>query len=155
MKIYLVGPISGESYDDVINAIEIKRSTLEDIIPGAQVYHPMTGKSALRNEIEFKSVGYNEIAIATNRAIFGRDKWMVRQADVIIADFRGASKASIGSMFELAWGHILGKLVVVMMEDDNVHQHAFVLEAADVIFTDFKDVVVYLKNIQRGEYGDG
>lgn len=152
MKIYLVGPISGEAYGDVVAKIEAKRSTILDIVPNSIVYHPMTGKKALRNELAFKSVGYVGTRIATNRAIFGRDLWMIRQADVIVADFRDAKIASIGSCFELAWGHMLGKLVVVVMEDENIHQHAFVLQAADVVFDNFKDVIIYLKQIQQGDY---
>ena len=152
MKIYLVGPISGESYDDVVASIEERSSAILEQVTGAQVYHPMIGKSYLRNEIKFKSTAYDQYPMSTNRAIVGRDKWMVRQSDVIVADFRSAQIVSIGSMFEIAWAHLLGKLVVVMMGDDNVHQHAFVIEAADVIFETFEEVVEYLQKIQKGAY---
>ena len=152
MKIYLVGPISGESYGDVVASIEERRSALLDQVDGVEIYHPMTGKGHLRTETKFKSTGYAGSPVSSNRAIFGRDKWMVSQADVIVADFSSATIASIGSMFELAWAHLQGKLVVVIMGEDNVHQHAFVLQAADVIFEDFEEVVEYLQKIQEGSY---
>lgn len=38
------------------------------------------------------------------------------------------------------------------MPEDNIHRHAFVLEAASVIFTNHEDAMEYLKQIAQKEY---
>jgi threonine dehydrogenase-like Zn-dependent dehydrogenase len=64
----------------------------------------------------------------------------------VYANFLGATKASIGSCFEVAWAHILGKHVIVVMEENNPHQHAFILEGADVVFDNERAALRYLSN---------
>jgi nucleoside 2-deoxyribosyltransferase len=119
---------------------------------GYDVFIPMYGKGHLRTELEFKSHGYDDSPLTTNHAIFSRDKWMVKQADVLYANFLGATRVSMGSMFELAWGCDQGKQVVVVMEKDNIHRHAFVLEAASVIFEKEEDALLYLERLIKKDF---
>jgi hypothetical protein len=70
---------------------------------------------------------------------------MVTQADIIYANFLGSKAVSIGSVMELAWAYELNKLTVVVMDRKNIHMHAFVLEAADIIFETTKEAMDYLK----------
>ena len=73
---------------------------------------------------------------------------MVQQADIVFADLTPANGVvSIGTMFELAWASQLNRHTVVAMEDGNIHQHAFVLEAADIIFSTAGEAVTYLKSL--------
>ena len=147
MIIYLVGPISGQSYDAVTDNIHDIKSKLSKEF---QILHPMMGKEYLRTELRFKSVGYDEHAPSTNHAIFERDKWMVNRADIILANLLPSGDiASIGSCMELAWAALLGKLTIVVMQEDNIHQHSFVLEAADVVFPTMYDAIEYLNKIVR------
>lgn len=145
--IYLAGPISGESYDQVMDRINLRRVPLQ---PFYDVIHPMTGKGELRTELNFRSIGYGT-PVSTNRAIAGRDKWMVNQADIVFADLLGAERVSIGTMFEIAWAHLLGKLVVVCMEENNIHDHAFVLEATDLLFDNREDAIAFLIKLAQGD----
>jgi hypothetical protein len=48
---------------------------------------------------------------------------------------------------ELAWASILGKHTVVSMQKENVHRHAFILEAADVIFETHEESMEYLDKL--------
>lgn len=148
LSIYCAHPISGLSYEEVVNYYEGIVDYLESI--GYDVLHPMTGKAFLRNEKEFKSEGYGT-PVSTNQAIKERDQWMVRNADVILVDFAGASSVSIGCASELAWGDLLGKHTVVVMEKDNVHRHAFILEEADITFEALKEAKDYLKKLVEGK----
>ena len=113
--------------------------------------HPMTGKGNLRTEIRFKSVGYDHVPTSTNHAIYERDQWMVTQSDVVLFNLSNTTIVSIGSMFELAWASLLNKHTIVIMEQDNIHEHAFVLEAADVIFTCLKHALDYLQILAEGK----
>jgi len=149
MKVYLALPISGRSYDDVIRDIHIVKEILERW--DYEVLQPMTGKSYLRTELEFKSNGYGN-PVSTNHAILSRDKWMVGQCDIFLCDLTYArERVSIGAMMELAWANLLGKhTVVVMQSENNIHRHAFPLEASDVIFETMEDATAYLLKLARG-----
>jgi nucleoside 2-deoxyribosyltransferase len=151
MKIYLAGPITGRGYDEVVELYKDKARTLSEF--GFEVLCPMTGKTHLRNEIEFKAKGFGH-PVSSNHAIFERDKWMVSNCDVILADLRNSgNRVSIGTMMECAWGAAFGKHVVVVMQDDNIHQHAFVLEAANIVFSDYNEAISYLRELAYGILG--
>jgi hypothetical protein len=148
MKVYLVHPISGLTPDEVLGYYR-DTSNFARLI-GLQVLQPMVGKGEFRPDKEYKSnidPAVHVNPIVGNHAIFTRDQWMVRQADIIFADFTGAKSVSIGSTMELAWGNILGKHVVVVMEKENPHRHAFVLESASVVFETVSEARTYLEKI--------
>jgi len=144
MKIYLARPISGHSYEEVT---EYYKVTVKELIQaGYEVLCPMNGKTHLRTEIKFKAEGYGD-SISSNHAIVERDRWMVEQSDVVYANLLGSEHVSIGTMMELAWSHDKHKHTIISMEDLNIHNHAFVLEAADIIFKTHQEAMEYLKNL--------
>lgn len=143
MKIYLAGPISGQGYDAIMSHINTRKNALGKY----DVIHPMTGKEHLRNEIDVKSSGYDS-PVSGDHAIYGRDNWMVKQSDIIYADLMtSGDRVSIGTMMEIAWGSLLGKHIIVTMPKDNIHRHAFVLEAANIIFEDNESAINYLNDL--------
>lgn len=150
MKIYVAHPITGLSGDDVIKYFDGMKLLLEPV--GYDVLQPMTAKGYFRTEKEFKSNGYTGRPVSSNHAIIERDNWMVSMADVVFVDLTGAQSVSIGCIMELAWAHQLRKHSVVVMEDDNIHKHAFVLEAADIVFSQFSDSIEYLKKLAEQEF---
>lgn len=152
-KIYLAGPISGKSFEEVMNRYNEKIAILTDF--GYTVLSPMTGKQHFQGTQSFDSHG-DDNPISTNHAIFERDQWMVTQADVVLVDLSNApERVSIGSMFELAWASLLHKHTVVIMKHDplnhNIHNHAFVLEAADIILPDLQAAYDYLRTLALGD----
>jgi len=143
LKIYFAGPISGKSGDDVFGYYEEIKKELAGF---ATILSPMTGKAELRFEKNYKPGGYSS-PVATDHAIVERDLWMVRQADVVFVNLRGAAWVSIGTVSELAWAHLLGKHTVIAMEKGNIHEHAFVVEMADIRFSDYRSAIDYLWNL--------
>lgn len=148
MKIYLAGPITGKSFEEVINRYQEKTMLLVDF--GYEVLSPMTAKGGLKGVTAFTSTGYSG-PVANDHAIFRRDHWMVSQADVVLADLSNASQVSIGTMMEMAWASHLGKHVVLVMPHGNVHEHAFVKEATDVRFGDIEEAYDYLKELSLSQ----
>lgn len=148
LSVYLGRPISGCTYDEVADYYNDTASVLRGW--GFEVLHAMTGKSYLRNEIAFKAKGYKEPA-STNRAIVGRDRWMVKTADIFYANLIGSKIVSMGTVAELAWAYDNGKHVILAMEEDNIHQHAFVIEAADIIYPIHEDAFNYFRLLSQGE----
>ena len=146
MKIYLAGPISGKSYDEVVNLYNEKIDIFTKM--GYSVLCPMRGKSYLRNELEFKDHGYSNFPVSTNHAIFERDKWMVQTSDIVFADLlNSGERVSIGTVMELAWASYLGKHTIILLPENNIHRHAFVLESADIIFENISDALKYFKDL--------
>jgi hypothetical protein len=148
LAIYCVHPISGCSADEVFDYYDKTKIDLTDA--GYDVFVPMYGKNNLRTELEFKAEGYKDNPLTTNHAIF--NQWMVKQADILYANFIGATRVSIGSMFELAWGSDNDKQVIIVMEKDNIHRHAFVLESGTIVFETTEEAMTYLKNLASKEF---
>ena len=146
MKIYLAKPISGCSADEVFGYYRQQIDQFREM--GYEVLCPMTGKGYLRAELEFKAHGYGS-PISTNQAILGRDEWMVKQCDVIYVNLMGAQRVSIGCVAELAFAKAYGKHSVIAMEADNIHQHAFVLAMAHIIFPATDEAVSYLGDLAK------
>lgn len=149
MKIYLAGPISGKGYDEVVTQYKEKTKYLKEW--GYDVLCPMTGKSYLRNEVEFRSAGYDQFPVSSNHAIFERDKWMVSNCDIVLADLSNSGeRVSIGTMMELAWASMLGKHTIIILPKENIHRHAFVLESGDIIFETIEEANKYLQDFVAG-----
>ena len=147
MRIYVAGAISGGKVEDVKSYFTNMSKELSSY--GFDVLSPMTGKGKLRTSDTYRAMDYPD-PIATNRAIIGRDRWMVGQADVIFCNLSGATRVSIGSMMELAWAYELRKHIVLVMEKDNIHQHAFVKMVADIIFETSEEALEYLESLAKG-----
>jgi len=151
LSIYLAGPIAGQTGEGVVSRYEEKIAILSDF--GYVVYHPMLGKMNLRTEIEFRAGGYDH-PIGNDHAIFERDHWMVALVDVILADLStSGDRVSIGTMMEMAWASHLGKQVILVMPDGNVHDHVFVRQAATIRFPTLDDAYDYLKELSLSREG--
>lgn len=151
MKIYLAGPISGLTKGDVFKYWDEAKDRFERM--GYSVFSPITGKDNFRTESQkvdvFKAAGFNQglekpNPIITDHAIAHRDLWMVKSVDIIYANLFQAKTVSIGTVSEIAWGKAFGKNVIVVMEEGNIHQHAFIKENATSVFPTPEDAEAYL-----------
>jgi len=102
-KIYLAHPISGSSGNEVFGYYDEWVAKLANT--GLKVLHPLTAKGYLRPEIKYKKHGY-QTPISNNKAIVGRDSWMVRQADIVLIDLTGAKIVSMGCVCDLAYKRV-------------------------------------------------
>lgn len=126
MDVYLAGPITGLDYEGAVDWREATRARLAD--HGIMAWSPMRAKEYLRAERALDARGYSEHALSTARAITTRDRWDCMRADIVLANFVGAGRVSIGTVLELAWADAARVPVVAAMEGGNVHEHAMVLE---------------------------
>jgi nucleoside 2-deoxyribosyltransferase len=145
LKIYLAHPISGLSFDEVVAYYMVTKQSLS---LHYDVFYPMIGKGYLRTEKTLKAGGYQK-PLSTNHAILGRDRWMVQTCDIVYVDFTGSEVASIGCVMELAFAKAYGKHVIAVIPETNVHNHAFVLECADVVFPTHEEAIEYLKTLSE------
>ena len=93
--------------------------------------------------------GY-KTATSNDHSIFQRDTWMVSQCDVVLCDFTNAEKTSIGCCMEIAIASWLNKHTVIVLPKNNIHNHAFILEAADIVYETLDDAIDYLNNLSEG-----
>ena len=147
MKMYLAHPISGLSYEEVMEyyteTTQFLRARYGDQLT---IMSPMIGKAHLRTEKELRAYGTDH-PISTNHHIIERDRWMVKRADIVYVNLCNTEEVSIGSMMELAWAHDNGVYSIVSMGEENVHRHAFVLEAADLVAENHNLAMQYLMNL--------
>jgi nucleoside 2-deoxyribosyltransferase len=150
MKIYIAHQITGLTFDEVVNYYNRTTRTFQKM--GYKVLCPMTAKGYLRTSEKerFKPRNY-KYPVATNHAIYERDKWMVENCDVLYCDFTGTGHALIGCLFELAWASMLGKHTITVIPRENIHQHAFVLEASDICFGKTEEALDYLEYLILGK----
>jgi nucleoside 2-deoxyribosyltransferase len=124
---YLFGPIAGLDFDEAQDWRAWMRQELASY--GIDAFSPMRGKEYLRRAGILSGHGrdYPDTqAMSSAQAILARDKFDVLRADVLVGNFLGAKRVSIGSMFEMAWAHLHHKPVIVAVEDENhVHDHLF------------------------------
>jgi len=145
IKIYCGHAISGRPKAEIVEYY--KRAVHDLKCMGYDVYHPVIEVELVRNEMEDRANKRAYNPMASNHSIKERDKWMVKTSDVVFMDFTGATMASIGCTSETAWGDAWDKHVVVVMEKDNIHQHAFILEMADVVLETYEDAMKYLEKL--------
>ena len=144
LKIYFAGPISGESGDRVFAYYDQVKERFKG---RAVVLTPMIGKGQLRFEQNYAPQGYT-CPTATDHAIAERDKWMTsKMADVVFANLMDTSRVSIGTIAELAWASGAGVHTIVAMAAGDVHEHAFVVEMADIRYWTEEDALVYLEEL--------
>ena len=128
--VYLAGPITGLTYDDATDWRKTVSETLA--LHGIKSASPLRFKSFLKDELSIKD-SYEGHTLATSKGIYTRDKWDVSRSDVVLVNFIGAGKVSIGTVLEIAWADMLNKPIIIAMEPDNIHQHSMVNECAGYI----------------------
>jgi nucleoside 2-deoxyribosyltransferase len=148
MKIYLAHPISRLTPDQVISYYE--HTTRECQKLGYKVLCPMTAKGYLRTEEKYRATGYDN-PVATNHAIYERDQWMVKNCDVLLCDLIGRAGFSVGCTMEMAWASLLGKHTIAVIPAESEYQHAFILEAADIVFETMDEAMEYLDSLINGK----
>lgn len=146
--IYTAGPITGLDLDEVFEHFSNLNSHL--IAMGYQVYHPMIGKEHLKGGGVAQAKGYDH-PLSSDRAITGRDRFMVSQADILWADLsRASEKASIGTTAEIAWAYDQRPHTLVVLSglhEGHAMDHAFIRQMADHIFDTREEVIRFLRTM--------
>lgn len=127
-SVYLAGPISGLTY---ANATDWRRYS-KDFLKGYNIVglDPLRGKDYLINETSIADK-YDAHTMSTSRAIMVRDYFDCNNVGLILANFLGAKRISIGTVMECAWAYSARiPLILCMEKSGNVHDHSMIREAA-------------------------
>ncbi len=146
-RVYLAGAISGLSYEA---ATDWRQTAVQALsAAGIAAYSPMRAKDFLRGsaDLTWKS-GAETHPMATSKGIQTRDFNDCINADVLLVNLKGTTKASIGSCFEIAWAHFLRIPIVVVAEADNVHvDHPMAQDMINFRVDDMESALDIVKHI--------
>lgn len=136
---YLAGPITDCSFDECVDWREAVCELLPDEIEGMS---PMRGKTYLEGEesiagsyeritaSEKAAASYERAVLSSARGIMTRDYNDCSRSDIVIANFLGAQKVSVGTVMEVAWAYGNKKPIIAIIEDEgNPHDHPMMTEA--------------------------
>ena len=136
--LYCAGPITGISYEESTDWREYVAKKLPKYIHAVS---PMRGKKYLTNDKVIKD-SYEEHALSSQKGITCRDRMDVMRCDAILVNFLGAAKVSIGSVLEIAWADAWRKPIIIVMEKENIHNHAMIREMAGFITDTLDNAII-------------
>ncbi|MBU1178973.1 hypothetical protein KKB69_01375, partial [Patescibacteria group bacterium] len=135
--LFLSGPITGISYGA---STEWREYVASKLPPYIKAVSPMRGKKYLANEGIIKD-SYEEHPLSCQKGITCRDRMDVMRCDMILVNFIGADKVSIGSVIETAWADAWRKPIVVAMEKNNIHSHSMIREVSGFIVPSLDEAI--------------
>jgi len=143
-KVYLAGPITGQSYDGSTEWREEAKNTLDKY--GIDGYSPMRGKAYLSKEDKIKD-SYSDYTMSSINGINVRDFNDCKTADAILVNFIGCgTRVSIGTVMEIAWARAFQIPIVIVMEKENVHNHGM-LTFGNIIVDNMEDGISAIRQI--------
>lgn len=135
--LYCASPITGVSYGESVDWREYVANKLPSHIKAVS---PMRGKKYLGKEKSIKD-SYEEHPLSCQKGITCRDRMDTMRCDMILVNFLGAKKVSIGSVMEVAWADAFRKPIVVVMEKDNIHSHSMLREVSGFIVPSLDEAI--------------
>lgn len=155
--VYLAGPISHTTWKGATNWRVYAREVLAEA--GITALDPMRGKDFL-NQVVHGNIKFDTMVDSTRQKYAGlehplitahgitkRDRWDVLSSDLILVNFIGAKKVSIGTVMEIAWADAWNKYTIIAMEEDNIHQHGMVNESVGIIVPTFEEALALVPPI--------
>lgn len=148
MKVYLTGPVSGAQSD----AMAAWRGKVKEILPETvQIVDPTA--SPVDQSLAYQRPENDTDRLARlmhGRLVIDRNKHLIQSSDVILANFLGTHRASIGSIGELFWAHAFRVPIVIIREAaGNVHDHAMLNAIASVVTHSIDDACAAVTNMLR------
>lgn len=151
--VYLAGPITGLSFGQCTDwraAVAVRLRPF-----GILGVDPMRAKDYLKSEKEITG-SYEDKVMSCQRGIMTRDRYDATHCDVLLVNFLGATKVSIGTVMEIAWADSIRTPIICAIEDDghNTHDHPMVREAIGFRVPTLEEAIqVVIKILARGPVG--
>jgi nucleoside 2-deoxyribosyltransferase len=152
--VYLAGPITGDTWDGATSWRERATRYLRN--KGILSLSPMRAKDFLEQQVredgEFKidTTGdpvYTQHPLATAHGITKRDMWDVDRSDLILVNFVGYEKISIGTVLEIGRASAQNKYILIAMEEGNPHRHGMITELASLVVPTLEEAVMLVPAI--------
>jgi len=146
-RVYLAGPITGLDYK---GAVDWRQEAKKKLLPIIGI-SPMRAKEYFKDVTEFSAtcVGYEQYScLSSARGIMTRDHWDATRCDIVLVNFLGAQKVSIGTVMEIAWAWDHNIPVIAIMEQEgNPHEHGMITEAVGFRVETLDNAIEVIKGI--------
>lgn len=146
MRIYLSGPISGASSEEIADW----RKRVVSMLPvDLDVYDPAFLPFDAELACDVRETPSATLArLMHGRLVVDRNKHLIQSSDVVLANFLRSDRASIGSIGELFWANAFRIPIVIVRESlGNVHDHAMLNAIASVVTPSLAEGCEAVRNI--------
>lgn len=151
-KVYLSGPITGMNYANARFGWrqEFANRLGEGIIPLSPMRHEghlAEMKTAMSVEALKAFEKEKNHIFSHPRMIVSKDMLDIEQSDLVLVNLLGATKVSQGTVWEMGYAKGKGKQIVVITDDENVHNSPFIKESANVVVDNLDDAVMIVNSL--------
>jgi nucleoside 2-deoxyribosyltransferase len=144
-KVYLGGPISGLNYEQSEDWRNKAKRMLE--VYRIEGFSPLRRKDYLASE-EVIEGSYQINPLSTAKGILARDHFDVSTSNLVLVNFLGAERVSIGTVAEIAFAWKDRIPVVLICEEDNIHwKHPFIEQMVSFRVDALEDAVDLVASI--------
>lgn len=151
-SVYLAGPITGLSYgaarhgwrEEFFNLVGGLNSAIDCFSPMRQKEFLKNSQCLAGSALELDKY---EQALSRPLGIITRDFNDVTHRDAMVACFLGAERVSIGTVWEIGVAYAHRKPVVVVMEPNNIHQHAFVTHSSGYVVPTLEEAALIIQSV--------
>ena len=150
-KCYLAGSIRGLSYEECtqwrLDAAEYLSKH------GIECISPMRNKGLLVKEKKMTDK-YDMEGGYTPAELYRRDKFDIIHSDILLVNLLNTRNTPIGTTFELAWGTLLDKYCVVVVDKESIFStHPFVIGSASIKFSTMEKALEYIGEVFGNKNG--
>ncbi len=146
--VYLAGPILGKTYEDC--RYGWRQEVALGMHSGITVLSPMRHEGHLSEHtgtIEDDVIDNATHFFAGSKIIFAKDVLDIRNCDIVLANFLGATRPSLGTVSEIGMAYVMGKTIITVMETDNIHRHPFVVEPSALVLDNLDDAITAINSL--------
>ena len=145
-KVYLSGPITGLTY----NAARFGwRKEMGDALEasGHTPLSPMRHEGHLAEVKGKLAKMYPEHLFSHPKMIVAKDLLDIDASNIVVANFLGAKKPSIGTISELGYAYAKGKTIITIMEEGCIHDHPFIRELSSSVVGKLDDAIAIVVSL--------
>lgn len=145
-KVYLSGPITGLHYGPARYGWRKDFAAL--LGKGIVALSPMRHEGHLAEMQE--AIGPDSLPknlFSIPKMIVEKDFLDIRESTVMVVNLLGATEVSQGTLVEIGYAKALGKTIVTIREEGNVHKSPFVIECSSVVCQTLEQAAIIVNSL--------
>jgi nucleoside 2-deoxyribosyltransferase len=144
-RVYLCGPITGQS---PLAATGWRTEVAAALRDTAECIDPTRDSPDYDSKYDCEATQPLTVErLRHGKKTIVRNKFDVNRSDIVLACFLGCNAVSIGAVGEIFWAQAMGKPVIIVREDDNIHNHDMLNEIAGWIFPGLDAAIEQVKRL--------
>lgn len=143
--IYLAGPIAGCDKGEANDWREYVMHKLD--APGVQGVSPLRCEPLIGDRYELQ---YDDPRFGTPEAIGSKNWFDTNNCDIVLAYMptpEAGRMHSVGTILEIGWARAIGKPVILVSDDEYLHEHPVMQYATNWRLTDLDDAIDVIEGV--------